>query len=401
MRVRTAGRLPLSSGIRVWEVGGGAPDDGRPATWETPLDDDRSIDSMNGGTAGPRGEEVVRPGPARWLFVGAGAAGARWSSVLEEASLPCRIALAEAAREVPDRLQDPLDGILAWDDGTGELAAAVTEQASAAGPPVPVLAVAHPRAPEGAVRALACGAVGVLDREHPERLPAAVRRVLRESALRTREVLVGRIAHELNNALAPVPLAAQLLRRSLARPDAGAEPDGQVDAIDQASRASMRSVRQLSELLEARDDAPLRVRAKHLLAIAAQGWREAPGRSGDVLVEYPPDLPAVRVVVGRSLQVLACLARRARDRAGAGELLFLGREDGTGAVELTIGCGPAGAPGPVGRPDPVAWDVAPAGGEDGLAEVLLAAEEDLGSLRGVEARGGWVGFAVVLPPAPG
>ncbi|MFP3941492.1 MAG: hypothetical protein ACLF0P_14430 [Thermoanaerobaculia bacterium] len=364
---------------------------------------DRPIDSMDDGTANRSPGEGVRPGPVRLLLVGAGGAEDRWSAALEgEGKLACRIAVAENLREVRNRLRDPLDGIVTWDDGNGELAAAVTAEARASGPPVPVLVVAHPRAPEGAVRALAGGAAGVLDRKHPERLPAAVRRVLRESALLAREALAGRIAHELNNSLAPVPLAARLLRRSATRPNAAAALEGQVDAIEQASRASMESVRKLSELLVAEEDAPLRVRAKHLLAIAAEGWRDVPGRSADVLVEYPADLPDVRVVVRRSLQVLACLARRARDRAG-GELLFLGREDGAGSVELAVGCRPAGTPGPVERPverpDPGAWDARPAGAEDGVSDVLRAVEEDWGTLRRIEARGGWAGFAVVLPRA--
>lgn len=344
--------------------------------------------------------EALPGGPVRLLFVGAGDAAEAWSAALEEDGLECRIAHGREAGAVRERLLDPLDGIVAWDDEAGESSAAVVAAASASGPEVPVLAVPHRSAPDGAVRALAAGAAGVVDRRHSERLPAAVRGILRRTALETREALAGRIAHELNNTLAPVPLATQLLGRSLGRPEASGTQKSHLDAIDQATRASMQSVRQLSELLVARDHEPLRVQAKHPLAIAAQHWRDSSHGVGRVLVEYPPDLPAVRVVVPRLLQVLGCLARRGLDRSAGGELLFLGREDGGGSVELSVGCGPPGSAAAAARPDPGTRDAVPVGAEDGLEEVLRAVEEGGGGLLRVEVRGGWKGFAVVLPESP-
>lgn len=339
-------------------------------------------------------------GPVRLLFVGAGDAAEAWSAALEEEGLECRIAHGREVGAVRERLLDPLDAIVAWDDEAGERSAVVVAAASAFGPEVPVFAVPHPGAPDGAVRALAAGAAGTVERQHPERLPAAVRGILRRTALETRGALAGRIAHDLNNTLAPVPLATQLLGRSLGRPEAAGTQKSHLDAIDQASRASMRSVRQLSELLAARDHELLRVQAKHPLAIAAQHWRDAPDGVGRVLVEYPPDLAAVRVVVPRLLQVLGCLARRVLDRSGGGELLFLGREDGAGGVELSVGCGPPGCGATVARPGPGTRDAVPAGAEDGLDEVLRAVEEGGGGLLRVTVPGGWEGFAVVLSGSP-
>lgn len=336
--------------------------------------------------------------PVRLLFAGAGGTADDWSAALEREGLECRIAAAEA-RAVRERLRDPLDGIVAWDDEAGERAASVVAASSSSGPAVPVVVVAHPGSPRGALRALAAGAVAVLDRDHPERLPAVVRRALREAGLVTREALAGRIAHELNNTLAPIPLAAQLLRGTLGRPEAAAALESQLDAVDQAGRSSMRSVRDLSELLTASVGAPLRVRAKHLLAIAAQHWREVPDRAAGVLVEYPPDLPAVRLTVPRVLQVLACLARRSLDRTGGGELLFLGREGEGGDVELHVRCGPPGSPGRGRRTAPDSGGGVPAGADHGLAEVHRAVEEEGGRLRVLEGEGGCSGFVLLLPPA--
>jgi nitrogen-specific signal transduction histidine kinase len=339
-------------------------------------------------------------------LVGAGAQAGRWLGALTEAGVAFRASESEDAAAVPAALRDPLDLVLVWDDAAGERALAALAAVGREGLAVEVAGVLHPEAEEAGRELLERGAAAVLARDRPERLPAILERILRAVRLETRAELIGRIAHDLNNLLAPIPLAVQLLSRAAGRP-----PDaGTLDAVDLASRGSMAAVRELSELLVTTPEAAVRVRAKHLLALAARRWRRPPpataaGPAG-VIADYSPDLAQVRVDAVRVLQVLSCLARRALDEAGGGELHLRGRNleraadpdprraagAGRAAVELRVLCGGSGAEAPAAKAEP------PPGPADSLSAVRAVVEAHGGSLERLPAPDG-VGFAVVLPAA--
>lgn len=344
--------------------------------------------------AGARGS--VPGAPVRLLLVGGGAEGAAWPAALERSGTAVWAVAADGPAGVPAALRDPLDLILVWEEaGAGrveEVFAALRRE----GVPVPVAVVAD------AGTADVPGAAAVLPREGPSWLPGALERVFRRQSLETCLALTGRIAHDLNNLLAPIPLAVQLLERNHGTPAAA----GPVESIDTASRGSMGAVRELGELLVASLEGPLRVRAKHLLAIAARHWRQAlSGRFGGpvgVLTDYQPDLASLRVDVPRLLQVLTCLARRALDAAPGGELLLQGRNVGETpslggpAVELRVACAASGVEGRLAR----------AGLEERVRDEGPAALREV-----VEAQGGelWflpagtdqLGFGILLPAASG
>lgn len=336
--------------------------------------------------------------PVGLHLVGAGAESRRWLGALSEAAVAFRASESADVAGLRPALRDPLDLVLVWDDAAGERALAALAAVAGEGMAVPVAAVGHPEA-EGAGRAiLEAGAAAVLARERPEGLPATVGAVLRAVRLETRAELTGRIAHDLNNLLAPIPLALQLLRRAAGRPPA----PGTLDAIELASRGSMAAVRELSELLAAPPESSARTRAKHLVALAARHWRGPPAAttagSAGVIADYPPDLAQVRVDPVRMLQVLACLARRALDAAGSGDLHFRGRnleagpDPGAGgaAVELRVLCGAAGE-------EPAEAQAAPA---DGLATLRATVEAHGGSLRQLATSPEGRAFTVILPAAP-
>lgn len=331
--------------------------------------------------------------------MGAGADGPAWPAALEQAGVAVRSAASDDLGGVPAALRDPLDLILVWEEAGGGRTREVLATLQREGVEVPVAVVAHPETgdvPEAAA---------VLDRSRPAWLPGVVGRIVRRQRLEIRLALTGRIAHDLNNLLAPIPLAVQLLRRAEDAP-AGR---GQIEAVDAASRGSMAAVKELSELLVASLDGPLQVRAKHLLAIAARHWRLAlEGRSGapmGILTDYRPDLASVRVEVLRLLQVLACLARQALDGAPGGELLFQGRNAGERAslggpaVELRVACAASGVESLLGRAE--VEKTAVRGADQGLEavrEVVASQGGELGILpSGPDHRG----FVVLLPVSAG
>jgi len=301
-------------------------------------------------------------------------------------------------------LRDPLDLILVWEEAGGSRAEEVFAALQREGVPVPVAVVAGPET------AGLPGAAAVLPRERPAWLPGALERVFLRQGLEYRLALTGRIAHDLNNLLAPIPLAVQLLERGHRPAESGGRdapaPAGPIESIDTASRGSMATVRELAELLVAPLEGPLQLRAKDLLAIAARHWRQAlagrPGEPAGLLTDYQPDLATVRVDVPRLLQVLSCLARRTLDAAPGGELLLLGTNVGARpspagpAVELRVACAASG----------VEVRLARAGLEERVRGEELAALREV-----VEAQGGelWrlpsapdqMGFAVLLPAASG
>lgn len=381
--------------------------------------------------AGPAPEAAL---PVRLLLVDAGAEAAAWRAALEAAGVAVRTRAIEDPGGVAVALREPFDLILVWDDAGGWRAPEVLAAVRREGFEVPVAVVADPgaetpggRVPYGAASALggpSATVAAILLRGRPGWLPGALARILRQVRLETRMALTGRIAHDLNNLLAPIPLAVQLLRRHAPGP---ADP-GQIEAVDSASRGSMAAVKDLSELLVAREDVAVEVGAKHLLAITARHWRQALGSRGGapigVLTDYPPDLASVRVDVERLLQALSCLVRRALDGAPGGELLLQGRnveaapasgwapggdrgadrsaaivgvrEDGGRAVELRVACAPSGVEVFAGEVEVQA--VAAEGLDDGGLEAIREVVEAHGGALGLLPTGrAGKGFAVLLP----
>lgn len=339
----------------------------------------------------------------RLLLVAAPPGAEAWTAELAEAGIDTRRASVRDPSGVAAALRDPLDLVVAWDDEAGGRAAAVVAAVRAQGAGVPVAVVAHAAAEEGVLRAVAEGAAAVLESGRPRRLPAALGRILEREWLAARLALTGRIAHDLNNLLAPIPLAVQLLQRA---PAPSAER-GQLDSVQTATRRSMVAVKELSELLAADASLPLQVRTKHLLALASRSWRRLPEAAHTVLTDYPPDLGSVHVDLVGILRLLWCLARRALDAAGStaddpGALLFSGRDlargpaPETAGVELRVVSSPtAGFEGrhdldPVRAPEP----------PDRLDAVLEVAAAQGGVLTVVDAGLGRAGYSLLLPAAP-
>ncbi|HUF78591.1 MAG TPA: hypothetical protein VMR44_06745 [Thermoanaerobaculia bacterium] len=354
-------------------------------------------------TTDPVGRRPPAPHlPVSLALVGAGPEARDWLAALEAAGVAVRATECEDASGFAAALRDPLDLVLVWDDAAGERALSVLAVAEQEGSEVAVAVVVHAEAAAGARAAQGEGAAALLARSSAELLPETLRWILSGARLETRSELAGRIAHDLNNRLAPIPLVLNLLRRSAGRP---LDP-GQLDAVELATRGSMAAVRELSELLAAPPEAPVRIGAKHLLALAARSWRRplaaTVGASTSVIADYPPDLAAVRVDPIRLLQVLWCLARRALDGAAGGDLQFRGRNlqatlgrDAAAlgpAVELRVVCG--GSAVEVGEgPEPSPWRSAPYD----LAGVRAVVEAHGGSLRALAAAPDGCGYAIVLP----
>lgn len=351
--------------------------------------------------ARPEGAGGAVRSRVRLLLVAGGDEAEAWLAGLRDAGLRTRAARAEDLSGVSAALRDPADLVVVWDDPAGRRAGAVTAAVVAAGVPTPVAVVAHPDAEAGLAAALAEGAAAGFQRDRPGRLAAELGRLMERERLLVRIALTGRITHDLNNLLAPIPLASRLLRRASHQEGV----DRQLDSLDTASRRSMGAVKDLSELLAGEGEAPLRVQAKHLLTLATRPWRLR-GAPSTVLTDYPSDLRAVRVDVVRALQVLWCLARRALDRGAEdrepedGVLVFSGRNEtvatGDPGVELRVEwVAPAGDEGHHGSgrlraPQP----------SDRLDVVVETAAELGGTVAVLEPGQGAHGFALLLPSAP-
>ncbi len=350
-------------------------------------------------------EEVSEPLRLSLAVHGAGPDdAAAWLAGLDRAGFLVRPVAAADEAGLRAALRRPLDLVLVWDDEAGGRAPAALAAIRDGARAVPVVVVAHRGAGAAAVRYLDRGAYALLDPERPELLSRIATRLLADLHRETVTALTGRIAHDLNNLLAPIPLALQLLR------DHGlpGSDTGHLGTIDVSVRGSMRAVRELSELVLARVGRPFRIRAKHLVALAAARLREALSGSRRVLSEYPPGLAPIRVDPRRLLEVLACLGRRALDAAEESEeLLFRG-----GDVELAAGIagGARGAATGVeivvaaGRGAELAtaaW--APSAGLGDLAEVREAVAAEGGTLEVVPAAGDAAvrAFRLLFPAADG
>ncbi len=327
------------------------------------------------------------------LLVAPGAAAGESVAALERSGEPARTAVVERLAEAERALRDPVDLVVVWDDEAGRRGREAVETLARARSPAPLVVVAHPEAPADAVPP---SASAVLGRGRSGRLPAELRHALAAAESEMRVALSERIAHDLSNLLAPIPLALQLLRR----PGPDGPPPETIEAVDVSARRAMAAVKELSALATAPDGEPVRIGARHLLVLAARAWMEGEPRIR-VITEYPPDLGRVRVRTVPLARVLWCCARRELDRAGGatpGDLVFQGRNL-PGEVELRVAwvgsadggrepladrrIGPAEG-GPGGRPTALEGAAAAAGG---TVEALVAGGEP-------------AGFRLLLPEAP-
>ncbi len=295
-------------------------------------------------------------------------------------------------------LRRPLDSILAWDDAAGERALATLAAVRRAGLGVAVIVVAHPRAPAAALRCLEQGAYGVLDADRLERLAPMASRLLEDLHRDTVDALIGRVAHDLNNVLAPMPLVLQLVRMR------GSAERGHLATLDGAVRGSMNAVRELSELVLARAGGALKVRTKHLVALAAARFREGLGGARLVFSEYPPVVAPIRVDATRVLEVLACLGRRVLDAVGGDEELRFRVRD-LEAPKASDGAGGALEAEMVVAADDETVRWAPDSADGDLATVGKIVAEEGGVLETVwpsegAARAYRLRFPAVLPVRP-
>lgn len=146
---------------------------------------------------------------------------------------------------------------------------------------------------------------------------------LRAQRLESIGTLAGGIAHDLNNTLSPIILAAELLR--LRRP--APELLRLIETIENSARRSSDLVRQV--LTFARGVAGQRVptHALPLIQEAANFARETFPRGIDVLEDLPPKLWTILADATQLNQVLLNLSLNARDAMPAGGRLVFGAAD--------------------------------------------------------------------------
>lgn len=324
------------------------------------------------------------------LLVSPGAAAGEWTAALDGAVEPARSRVVEAPEDAARALRDPIDLVVAWDDAEGRRARRAAALLDEARCPVPLVVVTHPDAPVDAVPE---SAMAILGRDRSRRLAAELRRALTIAESEVRVALSERIAHDLSNLLAPIPLALQLLRQ----PGPDGPPPSTIEALDVSARRAMTAVKELSALSTAPDREPVRVGARHLMVLAARAWMEGEPRVG-VVTDYPPDLGRVRVRTVPLTRLLWCCARRELDRAGdsgAGDLTFLGRNL-PGEVELRIGWVGCAA----GESEPLAErSVRPAQSDPEARAPALerAAAGAGGTCETLVSEGGPAGFRLRLP----
>lgn len=324
------------------------------------------------------------------LLISPGAAAGEWTAELDGADEPARATVVEAPEDAARALRDPTDLVVVWDDAEGRRARRAAALLLEARSPVPLVVVAHP---DAAVDAVPESAMAILGPARSHRLAAELRRALAVAESEMRVALSERIAHDLSNLLAPIPLALQLLRQ----PGPDGPPASTVEAIDVSARRAMTAVKELSALSTAPDRAPVRVGARHLMILAARAWMEGEPRIG-VVTEYPPDLGHVRVRAVPLARLLWSCARRELDRAGdsgEGDLVFLGRNL-PGEVELRIGwVGSAG-----GESEPLAERRVRAAQSDPEARASALAEAAAvagGTCETLVSEGEPAGFRLRLP----
>lgn len=266
-----------------------------------------------------------------------------------------------------DALAAPVDLVAVW-EGAGEPGVAEVLEL-VAGDPVPaaVVAVLPPARLADGPGLVEAGAADYLSAECPQRLGVVGRRVVERGRLGELPDLVRSACHELNNLLAPIPLATGLLRGAL-------PPDDRV-TLDDVESAAARATRAVDALYRVAlgDPGPGLLDLRGLLDIAARRLRDArPGRV--VETDHPEILEGAVASPRELLQVLACLAKAVLRRC-TGEGIGLAAEAVEGEVRIDVTLLET-APGPQEEPVPVppvlreavaaaGWRLEPVAGEGG------------------------------------
>ncbi len=163
-------------------------------------------------------------------------------------------------------------------------------------------------------RVLVCAARDLTARRQLERAQ------LRAERLESLGLLAGGVAHDLNNALAPVLLGSELLRTRLP----AAADDPVLDSMSSAARRGAGIIRQLLTFARGVEGERQPVPVYPLLAGLAQITEAELGSRLRVELLCAPDLPPVRGDAAQLHQVLLSLLRNARDAMPGGGRLVLG-----------------------------------------------------------------------------
>jgi len=148
-----------------------------------------------------------------------------------------------------------------------------------------------------------------------ERLESQLRRAQRMESIGT---LAGGVAHDLNNALAPILMACELLR--LALPDRAME---NLDLIEDGARRGADLVKQLLTFAWGAEGDRLPVKLRPLLTEMEYMVRSTFPKNIELRVDAPKEIPAILGDVTQLYQVLLNLLVNARDAMPEGGTLSL------------------------------------------------------------------------------
>ncbi len=164
---------------------------------------------------------------------------------------------------------------------------------------------------------------------------------LRAQRLESIGTLAGGIAHDLNNMLAPIFLALELLRMQAMPGSAGRY----LDTIETSARRSADLVRQVLTFARGVEGQKAPIQIRHLLKEAARFAGETFPRNLRIQIEAPADLWTVQADATQVNQVLLNLALNARDAMPEGGQLDFSAEN-LQLDESLVASHPGARPGP-------------------------------------------------------
>ena len=265
-------------------------------------------------------------------------------AALERSGARVTARTARDAAALAGALDTPLDLVLLWDGTAGstgppdlaELSATeVVELTGRFARRTPVVVVTAPGRDEQTGELVARGAAALVYRDRLAPLTAIAARLRRDSRHRELVDLARAAAHDLNNLVAPIPLATRILADSVGDP-AAAELLRTIEtsvarataAVDSLYRCALWSA---GEMDEGSAPAPLR----HLIEIVGRVLRDGlPGVR--VETDYPPDLAPVAGPADAVRQLLLCLALAASSGVAADEAVSIAASDGGDGVVLLV-----------------------------------------------------------------
>jgi len=248
------------------------------------------------------------PKPVQAVLCGAPAdeAGAAVRA-LEGAGLRVECRRVGDTGEVARALQTPLDLLLVWDGAGGPDGGVVFDLVERFGRQIPVVVLVAPDREGVGLELVGRGASALVYRDRLAPLTAFGRTFPECCRLRELVDLARASAHDLNNLVAPIPLATRILEDSVDGPNAGSllrtietSVERVTATVDSLYRCALWSA---GEMETRSAPTPLR----HLVEIVARTLRDRiPGLR--VETDYPSDLPAVAGPAHALRQLLVCLA---------------------------------------------------------------------------------------------